>query len=45
MNVTVEIDMEDSDLTSDTLRLFRDAATGHPQTRLASSRLRPSPRG
>jgi proline dehydrogenase len=34
-NIRVEIDMEDSALTSDTLRLFRDAATGHPQTRLA----------
>jgi proline dehydrogenase len=34
-NVRVEIDMEDSALTSDTLRLFRDAATEHPQTRLA----------
>ncbi len=34
-NVPVEIDMEDSALTSDTLRLFRDAAPGHPQTRLA----------
>jgi proline dehydrogenase len=35
MNVAVEIDMEDSGLTSDTLRLFRDAVTRHPQTRLA----------
>ena len=35
VNVPVEIDMEDSGLTSDTLRLFRDAATGHPHTRLA----------
>jgi proline dehydrogenase len=45
MNIPVEIDMEDSDLTSDTLRLFRDAATGHPQSRLAIQLLRPSPRG
>ncbi len=35
MNVAVEIDMEHSGLTSDTLRLFRDAVTRHPQTRLA----------
>jgi proline dehydrogenase len=35
VNIRVEIDMEDSALTSDTLRLFRDAASGHPQTRLA----------
>jgi proline dehydrogenase len=35
VNVPVEIDMEGSGLTSDTLRLFRDAATGHPLTRLA----------
>jgi proline dehydrogenase len=35
VNLRVEIDMEDSTLTSDTLQLFRDAATGHPQTRLA----------
>lgn len=35
VNLRVEIDMEDSTLTSDTLQLFRDAATGHPQIRLA----------
>ena len=35
MNVAVEIDMEDSGLTSDTLQLFREAVTRHPQTRLA----------
>jgi len=33
--VRVEIDMEDSSLVSDTLKLFRDAASRHPQTRLA----------
>jgi proline dehydrogenase len=33
--VPVEIDMEDSSLVSDTLVLYRDAATAHPQTRLA----------
>jgi proline dehydrogenase len=33
--VRVEVDMEDSSLVSDTLDLFRDAATRHPQTRLA----------
>jgi proline dehydrogenase len=33
--VPVEIDMEDSSLVSDTLLLFRDAATAHPKTRLA----------
>jgi proline dehydrogenase len=33
--VPVEIDMEDSSLVSDTLALYRDAATAHPQTRLA----------
>jgi proline dehydrogenase len=33
--VTVEIDMEDSSLVSDTLDLFRQAVTDHPQTRLA----------
>lgn len=35
VNIRVEIDMEESPLTSDTLRLFREAAAGHPQTRLA----------
>jgi proline dehydrogenase len=35
VNVPVEIDMEDSSLTSDTLRLFQEAATGYPKTRLA----------
>jgi proline dehydrogenase len=34
-DVRVEIDMEGSDLTSDTLGLFRDAAAAHPRTRLA----------
>jgi len=33
--VGVEIDMEDSNLVSDTLALYRDAVAGHPQTRLA----------
>jgi proline dehydrogenase len=33
--VPVEIDMEDSSLVPDTLDLFRQAATRHPQTRLA----------
>jgi len=33
--VPVEIDMEDSSLVSDTLELFREAATRHPQVRLA----------
>jgi proline dehydrogenase len=35
MGVRVEIDMEESSLVSDTLELFREAATRHPQTRLA----------
>jgi proline dehydrogenase len=35
VNIRVEIDMEGSGGASDTLRLFRDVATGHPQTRLA----------
>ncbi len=35
VGVPVEIDMEDSSLVPDTLALFRDAATAHPQTRLA----------
>ena len=35
LGVPVEIDMEDSSLVSDTLSLFREAATTHPQTRLA----------
>ncbi len=35
VGVSVEIDMEDSSLVSDTLALFREAATAHPQTRLA----------
>jgi proline dehydrogenase len=34
-NVPVEVDMEESRLTSDTLKLFREAAAKHPQTRLA----------
>ena len=33
--VPVEVDMEESGLISDTLKLFREAATRHPQTRLA----------
>jgi proline dehydrogenase len=33
--VPVEIDMEDSRLVSDTLKMFRDAATRYPETRLA----------
>jgi proline dehydrogenase len=35
VGVRVEIDMEDHTLVSDTLELFTDAATTHPQTRLA----------
>ena len=35
LGVAVEIDMEDSSLVSDTLDLFKNAATSHPQTRLA----------
>ncbi|MBD0293349.1 MAG: proline dehydrogenase family protein [Jiangellaceae bacterium] len=35
VGVPVEIDMEDSSLVSDTLDLFREAASKHPQTRLA----------
>jgi proline dehydrogenase len=35
VGVPVEIDMEDSSLVPDTLELFREAATAHPQTRLA----------
>jgi proline dehydrogenase len=35
VNVGVEIDMEDSRLVSDTLEHFRDAATRHPQVRVA----------
>jgi len=35
LGVAVEIDMEDNTLVSDTLRLFRDAASRYPQTRLA----------
>ncbi len=35
VGVPVEVDMEDSSLVPDTLALFRDAATAHPQTRLA----------
>jgi proline dehydrogenase len=33
--VRVEIDMEESGLVSDTLRLFQEALTRHPETRLA----------
>ena len=33
--VRVEIDMEESGLVSDTLNLFREAVTKHPETRLA----------
>jgi proline dehydrogenase len=35
VNVGVEIDMEDSSLVSDTLEHFRDAASRHPQVRVA----------
>ncbi len=35
VGVRVEIDMEDSTLVPDALELFREAATAHPQTRLA----------
>ena len=35
VGVPVEVDMEDSSLVGDTLALFREAATAHPQTRLA----------
>jgi proline dehydrogenase len=35
VGVPVEIDMEDSSLVPDTLALFGEAATAHPQTRLA----------
>jgi proline dehydrogenase len=35
VGVRVEVDMEDSSLVSDTLGLFRDAVTKHPETRLA----------
>jgi len=35
LGVLVEVDMEDSSLVPDTLDLFREAATAHPQTRLA----------
>jgi proline dehydrogenase len=35
VGIPVEIDMEDRSLVSDTLELFREAATRHPQTRLA----------
>jgi proline dehydrogenase len=35
VGVPVEIDMEDSSLVPGTLALFREAATAHPQTRLA----------
>ena len=35
VDVTVEIDMEDSSLVPDTLDQFRRAAAGHPHTRLA----------
>ena len=35
LGVLVEIDMEDRSLISDTIALFREAATTHPRTRLA----------
>jgi proline dehydrogenase len=35
VGVRVEIDMEESGLVSDTLGLFREAVTKHPETRLA----------
>jgi proline dehydrogenase len=35
VGVRVEVDMEDSSLVSDTLSLFREAVTKHPETRLA----------
>jgi proline dehydrogenase len=35
VNVGVEIDMEDSSLVSDTLEHFREAASRHPQVRVA----------
>lgn len=35
VGVRVEVDMEESGLVSDTLSLFRDAVTKHPETRLA----------
>ena len=35
VGVPVEIDMEESSLVPDTLELFREAATKHPQVRLA----------
>ena len=35
VGVRVEVDMEDSSLVPDTLSLFREAVTKHPETRLA----------
>jgi proline dehydrogenase len=35
VGVRVEVDMEESGLVSDTLSLFREAVTKHPETRLA----------
>jgi proline dehydrogenase len=35
LGVLVEVDMEDRSLVSDTIALFREAATTHPRTRLA----------
>jgi proline dehydrogenase len=35
LGVLVEVDMEDRSLISDTIALFREAATTHPRTRLA----------
>jgi proline dehydrogenase len=35
LGVLVEVDMEDRSLISDTIALFREAATAHPRTRLA----------
>ena len=45
VGVPVEIDMEDSSLVSDTIELYREAMTAHPQVRLAiQAMLRRTPR-
>jgi len=45
VGVPVEIDMEDSSLVSDTIELYREAVTTHPQVRLAiQAMLRRTPR-
>jgi proline dehydrogenase len=45
VGVPVEIDMEDSSLVSDTIELYREAMTTHPQVRLAiQAMLRRTPR-